>query len=249
MSAKDNEIIYGWEITGLGLYLRAENALIVSDLQLGREEIMNRQGVFVPRFNYTEIKKRFEGIFEDLKERGVKELDRIIINGDFKHEFGKILEQEWGEVIDIITLLQKNCRKLILVKGNHDKALEPIAKWKDVEFVDYVFLEKGETLVLHGDSLSFKQELKKVRRIVIGHEHPAVTIREGVKAETFKCFLKGEWKGKTLVVLPSMNSMSIGNDITKNELLSPFLKEGVEEFEVWAVEDKPYYFGKVKGLE
>ena len=61
--------------------------------------------------------------------------------------------------------------------------------------------------------------------------------------------MKGEWKGKTLVVLPSMNSMSIGNDITKNELLSPFLKEGVEEFEVWAVEDKPYYFGKVKGLE
>ena len=246
---KDNEILDSWKIIGLGLYLRDENVLIVSDLQLGREEIMNRQGVFVPRFNYTEIKKRFEGIFNGLRKKGVKEIDRIIINGDFKHEFGRILEQEWGEVIDIITLLQKNCRKLVLVKGNHDKALEPIAKWKEVEFVDYVFMEKEKILVVHGDSLSFKEQLKKAQNIVIGHEHPAVTIREGVKAETFKCFLKGKWKGKTLVVLPSMNSMSIGNDITKNELLSPFLKDGVDDFEVWVVEDKPYYFGKIKELE
>jgi len=245
---KDNEILDGWEIIDLSLYLRDESVLIVSDLQLGYEEMMNRQGVFVPHFNYAEIKKRFEGIFGELSRKDVREIDRIIINGDFKHEFGKILEQEWAEITDTISYLQKNCRKLVLVKGNHDKALEPIAKWKGVEFVDYVLLENGKTLIVHGDSIAFKEQLKKAENIVIGHEHPAVTIREGVKAETFKCFLKGRWKGKTLIVLPSMNSMSIGNDVTKNELLSPFLKKGVEEFEAWAIEDKPYYFGKVRGL-
>ena len=243
------EIAEGIEIVGLGIYVQNEQALIVSDLQLGYEEIMNRMGVLVPRFNYSEIKKSFESIFEELEARGVKEIGTVIINGDFKHEFGKILEQEWAEIIDTIAYLQKKCRKLVLVKGNHDVALEPIAKWKDVEFVDYVLLENGKTLVVHGDSLSFKEQLKKAERIIIGHEHPAVTIREGVKAETFKCFLKGKWKDRILIVLPSMNSMAIGNDVTKNKLLSPFLKKGVEEFEVWAVEDKPYYFGKIKDLE
>ena len=246
---KQNEILYGWAIIELGIYLKKENCLIVSDLQLGYEEIMNRQGVFVPRFNYLEIKKRFEMKFQAIRGKGVAGIDRIIINGDFKHEFGKILEQEWAEIIDTISYLQKKCRKVVIVKGNHDRALEPIAKWKGIEFVDFMILENEETLVVHGDSTSFKEQLKKAKKIIIGHEHPAVTIREGVKAETFKCFLKGKWKNKVLVVLPSMNSMAIGNDVTKNELLSPFLKEGVEDFEVWAVEDKAYYFGRIDKLE
>jgi len=244
---KDNEIMDGWEILDLALFMRKENTLIISDLQLGYEEMMQKKGVLMPRFNFREIHDRLERIFTGLSAGGIVKLDRIIVNGDFKHEFGKILEQEWGEVIDTITLLQKHCNELVLVKGNHDITLGPIAKWKEVSFMDFFLLDGGKTIVLHGDSTDYK-ELKKASNIVIGHEHPAITIREAVKAETFKCFLKGKWKGKTIVVLPSMNSVSIGSDVTKNEPLSPFLKAGVDEFEAWVVGDRPYYFGKVKGI-
>ena len=75
--------------------------------------------------------------------------------------------------------------------------------------MDYVFLEKGETLVLHGDSLLFRKELKKAKRIVIGHEHPAVSLKEGPRGEQFKCFLKGKYKGRNLIVQPSFNSIIV----------------------------------------
>jgi len=42
--------------------------------------------------------------------------------------------------------------------------------------------------------------------------------------------------------------MSAGSDITKESHLSPYLKNNLDDFEVFIVEDKPRYFGKVKDI-
>jgi len=107
---------------------------------------------------------------------------------------------------------------------------------------------KNKILVIHGDKIPDKSLLEGVSTIIIGHEHPAVSIREGVKTETFKCFLKGKYEGKNLVVMPSMNAVKIGSNVLREKQLSPFLKQDLSNFEVWVVEDKPYHFGKLKEL-
>ena len=84
MKILDNVYVYD-----LGLYLKKEKVLILSDLQLGYEEHLNKQGILVPRFQLEDIKKTLEKLLKKLKP------NKVIINGDLKHEFGKISDYEW----------------------------------------------------------------------------------------------------------------------------------------------------------
>jgi len=83
------------------------------------------------------------------------------------------------------------------------------------------------------------------RTIIIAHEHPAVSLKEDMRIEKFKCFLKGKWKRKNLIVQPSFLQVTEGTDILKEKLLSPFLTN-INNFEIFVIEDKVYRFGKVK---
>ena len=90
--------------------------------------------------------------------------------------------------------------------------------------------------------------MKEVSAIIIGHEHPAVSLKDGPRVEQFKCYLKGKYKGKNLIVQPSFNTMVEGTNILRDKILSPFLKQNLGNFNVFVVEDKVYEFGKMKNL-
>ena len=235
------EILKGIKIKGKALWIKSEKALIFGDFHIGYEEALAKQGFLVPRSMFLEMKKEIEELLK-LKPK------IIVINGDLKHEFGKISIQEWQEALEIIDMIPKSC-KVILIKGNHDKILEPIARKRDVDVRDFLIL--GEIAVLHGHKIPIDKDIynKKVKTIIIGHEHPAISIQDNIKKEKFKCFLKGKWHGKNLVVIPSSFLGTEGTDVKREELLSPFLNEkSIKEFEVFVVGDKIYRFGKVKGI-
>ena len=85
--------------------------------------------------------------------------------------------------------------------------------------------------------------------MIIGHEHPAILIREGVKSEIYKCFLKGEWRNKMLIVMPSFFSVFEGSDIRKEKLLSPYLNgKIIRDSNVYVVGNEIYDFGKLKNI-
>lgn len=235
------------QIIDLSLYLENEKALVLSDLHFGIEEALKEQGMLSPRFNYQEILDRLNKILAELCEKQ-KPVEKIIVTGDIKHEFGRISQQEWGEVIDFIRFLQKNCSEVVLIRGNHDNFLGPVAQLERMQLHREFFLEKSGILVVHGDEIPLSENYQKAATVIIGHEHPAIGLREGPKIEKFKCFLKGKFEGKTIVVLPPFNSYSEGSDLSQNEPLSPFLQENLEKFEVWAIADQTYYFGKLKRL-
>ena len=229
------------EVIDLALYLKS--TLIIADLHIGYEESLNKQGVLVPRLQFEDMAKRVEKIFKRL--RG-KVIERVIVNGDLKHEFGTISEQEWRNTLKFLDLLAKHCKEIILIKGNHDSILGPIARKRNVKVFDYFILNK--VLIAHGDKIPDKGLLKGVGTIIIGHEHPAISLKEGSKIETYKCFLKGKYKGKNIIVQPSFNSMMEGTNILRDHILSPFLKRSLDKFEIYIVEDKVYNFGKLKNL-
>jgi len=231
------------EIIDLSLFFPKEKILVLTDLHLGFEEALIRQGVSVPRFNFSDSVKKLNKIFALTGK-----VEKIIILGDLKHEFGLISQQEWSEVSRLLAFFNLNSEEIILLKGNHDNILGPIAKWNKLSIQDSFFFEEKKILFLHGDKIPETKEFQKAKILVIGHEHPAITLSEGVKKEKFKCFLKGKYMKKNLIVLPSFNLASEGTDVLKEKLLSPFLEQNLDDFDVWVAADKTYFFGKIKGL-
>lgn len=112
-----------------------------------------------------------------------------------------------------------------------------------------IFLEKDKIFIIHGDKIPKSKDFEKAKTVIIGHEHPAVALEDAAKHETFKCFLKGKFGKKTLIVLPSVSEIAVGTNILRDKTLSPFLEQDLRNFEVWLVEDKPYYFGRLNELE
>ena len=225
------EIHSGIEIRDLCLFFVKEKVLVIGDLHIGYEESLNKKGLMVPRFHFKDLKKRLKKM--------LKGVDTVVVNGDLKHEFGRINRSEWENVRELLKMFIG--KQLILVQGNHDRILKPIVP--EMELVEDYRL--GDVLITHGD------ELKKTdaKMIVIGHEHTAVGLKEGIRVERYKCFLKGKWKRKVLIAMPSCNLVTTGTDVLRESRLSPYLQQKLDNFEVYIISDKVYDFGRVKDLK
>mgnify|MGYP001561850733 FL=1 len=237
----------GFEFIDKALYLTKQKILVVADLHIGYEEALNKEGIFVPRTQFRELVCDLEKIFKQLKKEK-KKIEKIVVLGDLKHEFGEISQQEWRETKPILDLLKKKAKKVILIKGNHDTILEPIAKRKALGIRDF-YIEDG-ICFLHGHKLFLECLDKKVKMLVVGHRHPAVVLADKYKKEKYKCFLFGKWKGKEIILMPSFFSFIIGSDIltnSNNNYLFISDKE-LEKFEVYVVGDKVYRFGELRSL-
>ncbi len=220
----------------LFLYLKREKTLILSDLHMGYEEVLNKQGILIPKFQLRDLIKKIENILKKF------EIKKVIINGDLKHEFGSASFQETKDISEILNLFLNY--ELIVIKGNHDKIISK--KFKNLKLIDYYKI--NNILIIHGHEIPKKEILKDIETIIIGHEHPAISFKER-PYERFKCFLKGKWKNKILIVMPSLNLVTQGIDITNEKTLSPFLQNDLSNFEVFIVEDKIFKFGKLKNLK
>ncbi|MBI2144137.1 metallophosphoesterase [Candidatus Woesearchaeota archaeon] len=236
------EILPGIEIADLALYLKKERILVIGDVHLGFEEAMARQGVFLPRFQFKDTIDRLGKIFPLLQQK----LEAIVINGDLKHEFASISSQEWREILKFFDFLLRHSKQIIIVKGNHDVKLSPIARKRNIAVVENI--AANDKFICHGHIVPGSSEFEKSKIVIVGNEHPAVSLREGARSELYKCFLVGKWQDKKMVVMPSFNQVTIGSDILKEKFISPFMRQDLGRFEVFVAGDKVYPFGKVRSL-
>ena len=237
--------------------------LVLGDLHIGYEEHIAEKGIF-PRVQYKEIIEKLNGVFWNLSMKGVK-IKQIVILGDLKHEFGGVSESEWSETLRFLDYLDEKIMKsgkdvkksdrIILVKGNHDNLIGPIAKKRDVKIAD--FYEYREICFMHGHKLHGKC-FEKSGILILGHLHPAITLSDKYKKEKYKCFLCGKWKKKQVYILPSFSPISFGFDLNAlgsvmdNSKGFLIIKDRLlREFEVIIYnneENKEYNFGKLKKL-
>ena len=223
------------EIVDLALLVN-KKILIISDIHFGYEEALIEQGYLIPRHQYKDTLEKINKILKKTKP------ETIIINGDLKHQFGSILRHEYIDSIDFLNFLKKN-HEVILIKGNHDKILDTIAE--KVNLKTQLFYKVDNIYIFHGNFIPKDKEFLNAKTIIIGHEHPAITLEKNKRFEKFKCFLKGKYKNKLLIVQPSFNIMTIGTDVTKERIQSPLITN-IKDFKIFIVEDKVYDFGKVK---
>src|SRR4030067_577513 len=98
------------------LWLKEEGAVAISDLHLGFEAALAEQGVSIPRFQRREVLGRLARLLD------AYEPEKLIIAGDFKHEFSKNLPDEWVEIKQVLRFLQQRTEPIV-VRGHHDNYL------------------------------------------------------------------------------------------------------------------------------
>ena len=207
--------------------------LVIGDLHLGYEESMRKNGVLIPAGMYVEMRKEFDLIFARIGN-----VDKIVILGDLKHSFGEISGEEWRESLGLFDYLLGKCEEIVVVKGNHDAIIGPIAGKRGIKVVDYLII--GEYAFVHGDRDFEEVYDKKIKTWVMGHAHPAIVISDGTKKEKYKCFLYGEYRGKKIIVLPSFFPLIEGtnvNDVDDGKELGLAWDFDLYKFKVGIVND------------
>ncbi len=219
-----------------GVYL--EGLLAIADLHLGYEDALRERGVELPYEQYPRIKGAIIRLISDFSP------DKVIIVGDVKHEFGTALNQEWREVLDLIKTIRGMGVELEVVRGNHDNFLIPILRKEGIEIKDYL-VEAG-IMFVHGHKPFIPPD--NVNLIVMGHEHPAVALRDELGAgHKMKAFLKAKFMDRELLVLPALSPLAPGTDVLQSygNFLSPALRSIdpseitvlVADDELWLVEE------------
>ncbi len=203
------------------LYIEEYELAVMADFHIGYEDVMASQGLFLPKIQKRYILEILDKIYQRYDPRV------FVVDGDLKHEFSRNMPQEWSEIEEIIDYLVDRS-ELIIIRGNHDNFLRSILKRKGIELRKE--FRVGNYVFVHGhESYSWDGTL------IIGHEHPSVTLRDEVFA-TLKlpCFLYSS----DLIVLPAVSLYASGTDITKSDFISPVIKSNPRDFEVFAIEEK-----------
>jgi len=223
-----------------------EKVLVIGDLHLGFEESLNRTGVYVSGKMFEESISYLDRVFDRVGRN--KEIGKVILLGDVKDAFGGITREEWGDVLKLFDYLEDKCKEIIIIKGNHDAVIEPLAKRRDIKVVDYFIF--NEYCFVHGNKDYEEIYNKKIKFWIMGHGHPAVKISDGVKVEKFKCFLVGKFKRRNVIIVPSFFEGNVGSDPRENNLRMAW-SFSLKKFEVKVVQEdnlEILEFGELGGL-
>ncbi len=201
-------------------YLKDIKALVISDLHLGYEGMMSKEGVLIPPVN---LKRILEIIEEAAKGRAV---NTVIIDGDIKNEFSTVEQAEFNELYDLIMFSRSKKLELVLIKGNHDNFVERYREPFKLKVYRQSW-KTGRYLFFHGEEMPEGID-RSVELLIMGHEHPAIGVYNTIgKQEKLKCFLYGRYKRRKLIVLPAANFFAGGTAVNlepKENLLAPIFK-------------------------
>ena len=229
------------EILQETLLLKESKSLVVSDMHLGFSQ------------NNSAVKFKSISRLKNLLEQS--EAKEIIFNGDLFHEFGSFSLSAYEEFKELIDFLSLKGIKYFFVRGNHDTILKSYLKKASIKKLPKNYFIRNENLICHGDNMP-NADLKWIKRVIIGHLHPAITLLENSKQETFKCFLKGRFQGKELIVMPSFSRETKGKNVLEpwdKKEMSPFVltKERLNGFEVYALDDnaRVVFFNTIKKIK
>ena len=222
-----------------GPFLIVERTLIVSDLHLGLED---------RHLGATGLVARSQAVLDEVRTY-TGGVDRIVFNGDVLDDFA-LSEPRSRMVIGRLLRSFSGAYDTVLVKGNHDPMLASLGAGR---VVDSVLV--GSVLVTHGDrtleDVASVEDLRSCSTIVIGHEHPAVTLSDGIRSERFKCFVRipvvETMAGpREVVVMPSAHPDLVGSDI--GSFRSPIIAGEHPEAQVLVASDPVRSFGTIASL-
>lgn len=215
------------------LYIKDSRTCVASDLHVGLEDELRRQGLAFPLREEEILKERLERVLERFKP------STFVLDGDIFHSFDRVDKAARDKFSSLMRILEEKC-EVVLVKGSHDTMLSKLYP-KTLERFD----ADGFTFAHGHDSVEDHDTL------IMGHEHPVLEI----DMDRLPCFLLGEKmvEGKNLVILPAFNPLCQGvtiNFMDGRDFMSPLLKklDAGELSPVIEYQSEVLAFPKLKGL-
>jgi hypothetical protein len=197
--------------SALCVFLEEPQAAIVADIHLGMEAAAEADGAFFPMRQRPLLMKRFKKILDLHRPR------IVVIAGDFKHNFGRDRMREMEEVREVFEYLDSKVQ-VAITRGNHDNYLKNILPDEPLPRLVRV----GGCIVCHGHL-----ELPEMARFdglrIIGHEHPALKLRDPVGALVSAPAFMFDEASCTLVV-PALGPLAFGSDVLGKGSGSPVLR-------------------------
>ncbi len=170
----------------LALYHRVERWLAVADVHFGYELSQRAAGALFPLWGMDSVEARLLALLEDYRP------ERLVIAGDFVHD-----RTAREPALALLERLRARC-EVVLVAGNHDRRAFAATE------MQAACLTEGFCFH-HGDGHPPAEAAG--RREIIGHHHPAGTLRDGAGvALKLPAFVEtaGRW------VLPAFSPWAAG---------------------------------------
>ena len=191
------------------VYFREHRLLAVADLHLGYAWTHRAQGQLMPVAPKDNALERLAALIADYQP------ERVILLGDIVHRalpVPALLDE-----LRALLAIADGERELVLLAGNHDSKLQQLMKQLGQPDALRAEFLAGENVFLHGD----RPATQSAARYVIGHEHPAISLGDGVAtSRKFPCFLIAQ----NVLTLPSFSSWSAHTPFPRYEFMSPLAK-------------------------
>jgi DNA ligase-associated metallophosphoesterase len=186
------------------VFLEEQRTLAVADLHLGYAWAHRFNGQMLPLEPNDDILARLEDLC------GYYNPKTIVLLGDIVHQAAPVIEIA-GELSALLEALAARGAVQLLL-GNHDRNLKRMLPSHE-KMGFHQSLRSGEYLLLHGHEPS---STAGSEFIIMGHEHPAIYLGDGIKSAKFPCFLASE----RLLILPAFSGWVAGTNVRAYGLMS-----------------------------
>ncbi|MFT4326022.1 MAG: metallophosphoesterase [Candidatus Woesearchaeota archaeon] len=154
-------------------FIEEYSMLVIGDLHIGTDQDLSETGAFAPDISISNITKTLTAVIRKTKP------DIIVVLGDIAIHFGKMPDRQRQNITTIIHRLKNSCKKLVLLKGNHDAYIAQYFKDTKTPFAEqYIY---NEYFFCHGHEIPEIPD--SCTTIFIGHEHPAISMTNSIRTE------------------------------------------------------------------
>ena len=196
------------------VWMTGSRTLIVSDLHIGFPWVQKERGEWMHQEDPDEPRRRLATLASEYQP------SEIVFLGDLVHKLVDLVAIE-NELRALLEPLSNHCR-LVLVRGNHDAGFVSRQEtWAlpitvvDERVVDGRILRHGHLPIAEEVDAAATEQMP----MILGHEHPAVHVRDGMTSAKHHCFLVG----RDCVVLPAFSGWVTGMLVGTDTFLSPLL--------------------------
>jgi uncharacterized protein len=206
-----------WLDARRALWLPDVRTLAVADLHLGYAWAHRHAGQLMPIAVGDDTPGWLQVLIDEYRP------EHIVLVGDVVHRAVPVqpLKDEFFAVLNELSAQVR----VSIIAGNHDRGLELwLREQTRISLVPH--LSAGNCLFVHGDvasTLAAERPIREARRdgrwIVIGHEHPSVTLSDGAATwHKYPCFHICD----RIIVLPAFSRWAAGN--SNEDFMSPLLE-------------------------
>lgn len=152
--------------------------LVIADLHIGWEVSLSQQGIHVP----SQVGRLTSRVLKAIER---SEAEELLILGDVKHTVARAELEEWRDVPLFFEKVLERIDKVSVVPGNHDGNLEGLLP-AGVKLHPSSGVAIGDAVLFHGHRLPSPRLLKGCNRLVMGHMHPVIALRDRMGVKTLQ---------------------------------------------------------------